>query len=170
MPFEHKSSLPDGGYWCLWKIQEKKEALEKMLAPMADEDIRLYHDITHPERQRQFLAGRLCAAMMAKQYGFKYKGVARTENGKPYFVGQKELALSLSHCDDYAAATILDHGEVGIDIQYPNEKIQKVSERIFSEKEIQAIDGNPCFIPSTGQPKKLCTKNTVSAVCLLKIS
>lgn len=143
MPFEHKSSLPDGGYWCLWKIQEKKEALEDMLAPMADEDIRVYHDITHPEKQRQFLAGRLCAAEMANQHGFNYKGVAYNKEGKPYFAGKETLALSISHCDGYAAATILDHGEVGIDIQYPDEKIQKVSERIFSDKEIKAIDGDP---------------------------
>jgi 4'-phosphopantetheinyl transferase len=85
-------------------------------------------------RKREFLAVRLALkALLGKEVVVIYN-----EEGKP-FLSDKSFHISISHSKNWIAVLIHPSLEVGIDIECPSPKIEKVYTRFLSELEQQEL-------------------------------
>lgn len=85
-------------------------------------------------RKREFLGVRLALkALLGKEVVVIYN-----EDGKP-FLADKSLQISISHSKNWIAVLVHPKLAVGIDIECPSPKIEKVYTRFLSELEQQEI-------------------------------
>ena len=109
-------------------------------------------------RQLERLTARLCLKKSVKNY----QGVNYHENGRPYLIGEHQQ-LSISHSRDILCVLLSDSEFIGIDIQFPSEKIRRVAHRVFNEGELNWANDDL---------KKLtqlwCVKEAVFKSCRIK--
>lgn len=131
--------------WALWKIEEPAEELVEMLQPM-DDDWAQLRAIRHAEKQREWLASRLTAKQLLEAGGNEYRGISKDQYDKPSLVGLP-FRISISHTAQYGAAIIHRDQKVGIDIEYPKEKLRRIQHKFLSVSELN---------DARGQVDKLC--------------
>jgi phosphopantetheinyl transferase len=85
-------------------------------------------------RKREFLGARLALkALLGKELVVDYN-----EDGKPY-LSDKSFKISISHSKNWIAVLVHPSLEVGIDIECPSPKIEKVHTRFLSILEQQEV-------------------------------
>jgi phosphopantetheinyl transferase len=115
----------------IWKIEETEEFFLG--------NVPLHRDVTHPRKRLQHLAGRFLLQFLVPSFPYELIRIADTR--KPFL--QNELYhFSISHCGDYAAAIVSSEKRVGIDIEIPVDKIEKIKDKFLSEKEIAEFEIN----------------------------
>lgn len=132
MPIFYQQNIDDSTKLGIWKIEE-------------DEDFFLDHvplqrEITHPHKRLQHLAGRFLLKYLFPAFPVKLIKVADTR--KP-FLEDEAYHFSISHCDDYAAAIVSKKGRVGVDVEIPSFKIDRIKNKFLSEEEFSIL--NPQF-------------------------
>lgn len=70
-----------------------------------------------------------------------YTGIYKDEHGKPFLIDSK-LNFSVSHTKNLIAIAILEHKEIGIDIEYCSDKVERVKHKFLSESELSVIQSN----------------------------
>ena len=105
---------------CLWKITEELDSFDLNIIPSESEN---------QTRNKQWMAGR--AALDA--LNIDVSNLAKDNFGKPYVIG-KGKSISLSHCQQYAAA-IASKVQVGIDIEAITPRIERIAKRFVHEDE-----------------------------------
>ena len=85
---------------------------------LSEEELKLFHKMTHPERKMAFLAGRFAAKeAYVKAYqsfdsplNFKDVVVLNNDNGAPYILSKyrpnDSILVSISHTEHYAVAIV----------------------------------------------------------------
>ena len=63
----------------------------------------------------------------------------KSENGKPYLMGYKNIYFNVSHSNGYVVCAI-SNKEVGIDIQYIKEYKESLSKYICNEEELNMLE------------------------------
>ena len=114
----------------IWKIEEPEDFF---LA-----EVPLQQSITHPHKRLQHLAGRYLLKYLFP--GFPYDEILIADTRKPYLPGE-QYHFSISHCGDYAAAIVSSTHRVGIDIEIPSSKVERISHKFIHENEKQWLDG-----------------------------
>ena len=124
-------------------IPSEREALMRMIDSLPfgeDEQTRLR------AFQNDNVMAQSLGALLALQTCIGEKTVAkiaRTENGKPYFVGTDMPAFSLSHADPLCVAACAEDGEgsVGVDLEWIRDSLDTnaVAKRFFTEEEQQML-------------------------------
>lgn len=109
----------------IWKIEETEEFFLG--------NVPLHRDVTHPRKKLQHLAGRFLLQFLVPSFPYDLIRIADTR--KP-FLQNEQHHFSISHCGDYAAAIVSSDKRVGIDIEIPVEKIEKIKDKFLSEKEM----------------------------------
>src|SRR6185436_14974648 len=74
---------------------------------------------------------------------FPYDEILIADTRKPYLPGE-QYHFSISHCGDYAAAIVSSTHRVGIDIEIPSDKVQRISHKFIHANEdrwLVAIQG-----------------------------
>jgi phosphopantetheinyl transferase len=104
------------------------------------ERVPLRNDITHPHKRLQHLAGRLLLSELYEDFPIRLIQIADTR--KPYLPGEA-FHFSISHCGDYAAAIVSKENRVGVDIEMPQEKIQKIRHKFLAAGEQQMLSTLP---------------------------
>ncbi|MBQ8551682.1 MAG: 4'-phosphopantetheinyl transferase superfamily protein [Clostridia bacterium] len=83
---------------------------------------------------------RLAKYALYDTYG-KRAELSHDERGKPYFVGEANIFISVSHSNERCLAAISD-GEIGADIEYMNgdaTRLVRLAERYFTPSETEYV-------------------------------
>lgn len=92
----------------------------------------LQRSITHPHKRLQHLAGRFLLRELFPEFPLSLIQIADTR--KP-FLEDEAFHFSISHCGDYAAIIVSTQNRVGVDIEIPHSKIERIQHKFLSEKE-----------------------------------
>jgi phosphopantetheinyl transferase len=123
----------------IWKIEESEEFFLS--------NVPLQKEVTHPHKRLQHLAGRFLLQFLFP--AFPYELIRIADTSKPY-LPDEQYHFSISHCGDYAAAIVSSNQRVGIDIEIPSQKVERIKEKFLNEEE------NSEFIPpQAGQNSEL---------------
>jgi len=113
----------------IWKIEEDENFfLQK---------VPLQHNITHPHKRLQHLAGRYLLQYLFPD--FPYEEILIADTRKPYLPNE-QYHFSISHCGNYAAAIVSSTHRVGIDIEIPTEKVTRIAHKFIHENEMQWME------------------------------
>lgn len=110
----------------IWKIEETEEFFKG--------NVPQHRDVTHPHKRLQHLAGRFLLQFLFPDFPYELIRIADTR--KPYLPNE-QYHFSISHCGDYAAAIVSKNSRVGIDIEIPVPKIEKVKNKFLNEEEMK---------------------------------
>ncbi len=91
---------------------------------------------TSREIERQAEAD-LLAAMLGRQVVLEHD-----DNGKPALIGYN---ISISHTKGFLAIMLSKVHKVGIDIEYPSERVLKIASRFLRDDEPYATDATKCL-------------------------
>ena len=98
----------------------------------------LQRNITHPHKRLQHLAGRFLLREMFPDFPLSLIQIADTR--KP-FLEDEAFHFSISHCGDYAAVIVSTENRVGVDIEIPHGKIERIQHKFLSQKEKHLVEG-----------------------------
>lgn len=124
MPIYFQHQINDTTRLGIWKIEEAEEFFKG--------NVPLHRDVTHPHKRLQHLAGRFLLQYLFPD--FPYELILIADTRKPY-LKDEQFHFSISHCGDYAAAIVSKDSRVGIDVEIPVEKIQRIQNKFLSEEE-----------------------------------
>ena len=113
----------------IWKIEETEEFFLS--------NVPLQKEVTHPHKRLQHLAGRFLLQFLFPDFPYELIKIADTR--KPYLTGEK-YHFSISHCGDYAAAIVSSNQRVGMDIEIPSPKVEKIKEKFLNEEEVSKFE------------------------------
>jgi phosphopantetheinyl transferase len=99
--------------------------------------VTLQRIITHPHKRLQHLAGRHLLLDLFPDFPLPLIQIADTR--KP-FLADDAFHFSISHCGDYAAAIVSTQNRVGVDIEIPHPKIERIQHKFITEKEKSILD------------------------------
>jgi phosphopantetheinyl transferase len=71
--------------------------------------------------------------------GFPVKLIKIADTKKP-FLEDEAYHFSISHCDDYAAAIVSKSDRVGVDVEIPSFKIDRIKNKFLNEQEFSILD------------------------------
>jgi|SRR6218665_332238 len=128
MPIFFQHSINDTTRLGIWKIEENETFFKG--------NVPLHRDVTHPHKRLQHLAGRFLLQFLFADFPYHLIQVADTR--KPYLPGE-EYHFSISHCGDYAAAIVSKDKRVGVDIEIPVEKIERIRDKFLSADEQELL-------------------------------
>ena len=142
MPLFYQHTINQTTKLGIWKIEEdQKFFLIK---------VPLQQNITHPHKRLQHLAGRFLLRYLFPD--FPYEEILIADTRKPYLPNE-QYHFSISHCGYYAAAIVSSTHRVGIDIEIPTTKIQRIAHKFIHENEKQFLDQLTAHnSPLTNQP------------------
>ena len=124
MPLFFQHIINDTTRLGIWKIEENEEYFKG--------NVPQHRDVTHPHKRLQHLAGRFLLQFMFPDFPYELIQIADTR--KPYLPNE-QYHFSISHCGDFAAAIVSKDKRVGIDIEIPVEKIEKIANKFLSSDE-----------------------------------
>jgi phosphopantetheinyl transferase len=129
MPIFYQQDIDEGTRLGIWKIEEDERFFQKQVP--------LQKDITHPHKRLQHLAGRYLLKYLFPSFPVSLIKIADTR--KP-FLEDEAYHFSISHCDDYAAAVVSKTERVGVDVEVPSFKIDRIKNKFLHEDESAFLD------------------------------
>jgi phosphopantetheinyl transferase len=134
MPLVYQQNINAHTRLGVWHITEKEDFfLDKVV---------LQNEITHPHKRLQHLAGRYLLKALFPDFPIELIKVADTR--KPFLPGEK-YHFSISHCGDYAAVMVSTQNRVGVDIELPQEKIERIKQKYLTSEELQLVTSIPAI-------------------------
>ncbi|MEO7047118.1 MAG: 4'-phosphopantetheinyl transferase superfamily protein [Ferruginibacter sp.] len=128
MPLVYQQNINADTKLGVWNITETEDFfLQKVM---------LQNEITHPHKRLQHLAGRYLLKELFTDFPLQLIKIADTR--KP-FLADEAFHFSISHCGNYAAAIASKTSRVGIDIEIPQQKIERIKQKFITEKEIALL-------------------------------
>lgn len=124
MPVFFQQQINEHSRLGVWKIEETEEFFKG--------NVPVHRDVTHPHKRLQHLAGRFLLQFLFPDFPYELIQIADTR--KP-FLPDEQYHFSISHCRDYAAAIVSKNQRVGIDIEIPVERINKIMYKYLSPAE-----------------------------------
>ncbi|PWT94755.1 MAG: 4-phosphopantetheinyl transferase [Bacteroidetes bacterium] len=129
MPLFYQHSINEAAKLGVWRIAEDELFFL--------ESVPLQRSITHPHKRLQHLAGRWLLKYLYADFPYDLIKIADTR--KPFLLNEA-YHFSISHCGDYAAAIVSNKHRVGVDIEKPAEKIERIQYKFLNDSEIDFID------------------------------
>ena len=114
----------------LWKTEETIEELRSRLHASYPYDEEL-SSLKAESRRLEYLAVRV----LLKEMCGRELLISHHPSGKPFLVGQNEN-ITISHTKGYAAVGLAPFSEVGIDIEWINERVRRASSRFIRDDEL----------------------------------
>ncbi len=134
MPLIKVVTVNENIIYGIWEISEDIESLVDQEEFINHEEINIPG--LHPKKQLEYVTSRILIANLCKGAGINYHGLIKDEFGKPY-LKNCQYHLSVSHSFPYAIAVIHKKSAVGIDIEFPNEKISRISSKFLNDNELK---------------------------------
>jgi 4'-phosphopantetheinyl transferase len=125
MPVFYQHVIDEDTRLGIWKIEETEQFFLS--------NVPVNTEVSHPHKRLQHLAGRFLLRFLFP--GFPYELIRIADTRKP-FLANEEYHFSISHCGDYAAAIVSRSKRVGIDIEIPSLKIERIKHKFLNEKEL----------------------------------
>jgi phosphopantetheinyl transferase len=140
MPTCHFTPLSNDAAYLLWRIDEPLATLIQVSTPNILAEA-AYKSITHPRRQREWLAARLALQTLLTKLGHSYSAPQKDEWGRPY-LPNSPLHLSLAHCPGFALVAVANHQPIGVDIQCPSNQLWRVRTKFLMEEEVRESEND----------------------------
>ena len=96
----------------------------------------MQREITHPHKRLQHLAGRFLLKNLFPHFPVELIKIADTK--KP-FLENDAYHFSISHCNDYAAVIVSKTERVGVDVEIPSFKIDRIKNKFLNEQELPIL-------------------------------
>jgi phosphopantetheinyl transferase len=112
----------------IWKIEEPEEFFLNLVP--------LQREITHPHKRLQHLAGRWLLKYLFPAFPVGLIQIADTR--KP-FLENEAYHFSISHCGDYAAVIVSEKYRVGVDIELPSPKVERIRHKFLHREELALL-------------------------------
>jgi len=125
MPIFFQQDIDDSTRLAIWRIEEEENFFLQ--------HVPLQRDITHPHKRLQHLAGRYLLQYLFADFPINLIKIADTR--KPY-LEDEAYHFSISHCSSYAAAIVSKTKRVGVDIEVPTPKVEKIKHKFLHDAEI----------------------------------
>lgn len=135
------AKINENSFWAIWKIEEPLVELVTLLSPSIDEFNTMEATVHHPKKKLEWVAGRLALKSLLGHLQIPDWKIVKDDHGKPYLVDQN-IHISLANSFPYATAIIHRSQTVGIDIEYPSEKLIRVRHKFLCEEECQKAGTN----------------------------
>jgi len=129
MPIFFQHQINDTTRLGIWKIEETEEFFKG--------NVPQHRDVTHPHKRLQHLAGRFLLQFLFPDFPYALIRIADTR--KP-FLPDEQFHFSISHCGDFAAAIVSKDRRVGIDVEMPSSKIERIKEKFLNEEEFKIFN------------------------------
>ncbi len=127
----NKINITDG-HILIWQLEESVDELKESLPEWLD--FSEYSEISHPQKKREWLAGRRLFISLCKEAGIPFQGIWKSPEGKPFLLGSA-AHISLSHSEHLVAAALHFHSPVGIDLEQPREQLCRIATKFLSPPE-----------------------------------
>ncbi len=128
MPLLYQHTISENTKLAIWKIEEPDTFfLQKVPAPPA---------ISNLHKRLQHLAGRWLLQFLFQD--FPYNEIIVADTRKPY-LPYEQYHFSISHCGDYAAAIVSKNRRVGIDVEVPTEKVERIKHKFLHPEELRQL-------------------------------
>ena len=108
----------------IWKIEETEDFFLSRVP--------LKHQVTHPYKRLQHLAGRLLLPKLFPDFPLEEILIADTR--KP-FLEDEQYHFSISHCGNFAAAAVSSECRVGIDVEMVTPRLKLIAHKFLTENE-----------------------------------
>lgn len=131
MPIFFQQDIDDSTKLAIWKIEEEEDFFLRKVS--------LQRTITHPHKRLQHLAGRYILKELFPNFPVELIEIADTR--KPY-LPDETFHFSISHCDNYAAAIVSRNKRVGIDVEVPTAKVERIKSKFLHREELGAFESN----------------------------
>ncbi len=134
MPFFFEKKVNPYLRVAVWEITETETELLQLLPPLQSKEASFLESISFVPRKLEWLASRILIYRLTGKYpASQYK-----DNGQPFLTGCNEK-ISISHTRGFAAIALSAEKMPGIDIEYPSNRIEKVSDRFLHHGEISYL-------------------------------
>ena len=128
MPLFYQHTINETTKLGIWRIEEDENYF---LAKVP-----LQQNITHPHKRLQHLAGRYLLQFLFPD--FPYDEILIADTRKPYLPNE-QYHFSISHSGEYAAAIVSSIHRLGIDIEKPSDKVERIAHKFIHENEKQFL-------------------------------
>ncbi len=129
MPLSYQRNINEATKIGVWHITEAEDFFSGKVS--------VQRSITHPHKRLQHLAGRYLLQELFPEFPMELIQIADTR--KP-FLADEAFHFSISHCGDYAAVIVSKTNRVGVDIEIPDPKVDRIRHKFLSEKEQQLLN------------------------------
>ncbi|MEL7006491.1 MAG: 4'-phosphopantetheinyl transferase superfamily protein, partial [Bacteroidota bacterium] len=119
----------------LWNLDESEETLIKAGASIHCTKM-AHKERTHPGKRKEWLAARITLKYLLDKLGHRYTELQKDAYGQPYLI-DNSLHLSLAHGSSFALVAVSEQYPIGVDIQWPYQKLLKVRAKFLDDHEIQ---------------------------------
>lgn len=152
MPIFFQQDIDESTKLGIWKINED----EKFFL----QQVPLQREITHPHKRLQHLAGRFLLKKLVPDFPVELIKIADTK--KP-FLENEAYHFSISHCNDYAAVIVSKTERVGVDVEIPSFKIDRIKKKFLSEEELKMVEHSNLKLQTSNSKLTLmwCCKEAV---------
>ncbi len=127
------------GHILIWRLEESVDELKESLPEWLD--FSEYSEISHPQKKREWLAGRRLFIDLCREAGIPFQGIWKSPEGKPFLLGSA-AHISLSHSEHLVAAALHFHSPIGIDLEQPRPKLAKIAPKFLGDEEAGCAGGN----------------------------
>jgi phosphopantetheinyl transferase len=134
MPICLTQKTDSGGVFAVWNIEESEQALHD-LCFLSKSEITELNNTSHPQKRLELLAGKKTVSFLTEQLGLSYSGIRKDEFGKP-FLRDANGQISISHSYPYAAGIFHPSRSVGIDMEFPKNKLRRIAQKFLNEDEL----------------------------------
>lgn len=128
MPLYFLHTINESSKLAIWKIDEQEDFFLQ--------HVPLQRTITHPHKRLQHLAGRYLLKFLFPD--FPHHEILIADTRKPY-LPYEQYHFSISHCGDFAAVIVSSTNRVGIDIEIPSEKVERIKHKFLGQEEDMLI-------------------------------
>jgi len=129
MPLFFQHQINENTRLGIWKIEETEEFFKG--------NVPQHRNVTHPHKRLQHLAGRFLLQYLFPDFPYHLIEIADTR--KP-FLRDEQYHFSISHCGDYAAAIVSTNSRVGIDVEIPVKKLERIMYKFLSANELERFN------------------------------
>lgn len=113
-----------------WELSEDSTQLLSWVE--LSEEERIWVETCHPNRQNEILGVRVLLKNMLKS---AYQGISYDELGKPALIGNTQ-SLSISHSQNQIVVALHPSKNIGIDLEFFSERINRLQQKFMSAKEL----------------------------------
>lgn len=129
MPIFFEQEINANTKIAIWKIEEEESFFLNSIMPQ--------RHVTHPHKKLQHLAGRYLLKHLFPHFPVELIQIADTR--KP-FLQDEAYHFSISHCGNFAAAIVSNTNRVGVDIEIPTPKVERIKHKFLSQEEIRDVN------------------------------
>jgi len=130
LPLFYQKNINTTTSFAVWQIDETVPELLSLLENK--EEYAHVYSLGKEHRQKEWLAVRVLLYNILGEH----KSVDYAPSGKP-FLADNSFFISFSHTKKFAAVCISTEGEIGIDVEYRSDRVNRVVERFLSPTEIE---------------------------------